>query len=380
MPRPGQLALVLLLAAASLPAAAGAQQPPEACSRHTELDFWIGHWRVLAQDGSELGTDRVERLLGGCVLLERWQSRRGGSGLGFHYFDPALGRWRQEWVDGRGGVAHAVARLTGGRVEFDGETVRADGMSLRSRAVLEPLADGRLRHRIEHSADGGATWTLYFDGLYERLDTAAATTPTAPTAAAPDTAAPPPPSAPAPPAPAPAPAPEPRTTTQRPEAGSGVTAVSDEAAAEIPAEELPQTRMESPMTLEVELGPLHLLPAGQAWYTTETEAFVCNAATLKRIEASSSARRGRQQIRLAFSIHTSRSRKRVDLAVELRAAGRTVATTRLDKLAVGRLTTNWDKRMGVEVEGQLELAEGESLEQLFAGDAAPTLRLTLTVP
>jgi hypothetical protein len=42
------------------------------------------------------------------------------------------------------------------------------------RITWTPVADGQVRQLWEASRDGGATWSVVFDGLYARMETAPA--------------------------------------------------------------------------------------------------------------------------------------------------------------------------------------------------------------
>ena len=91
---------------------------PRPCLDQPELaqfDFWLGEWDVHMADGRKAGVNSITKEQGGCVLIERWTSVRGGSGISLNYFD-----------------------------------------------------DGRVRQHFEESKDGGETWSAWFTGYYSR--------------------------------------------------------------------------------------------------------------------------------------------------------------------------------------------------------------------
>jgi hypothetical protein len=58
------------------PASAGCDRPG-----HRDFDFWVGDWTVTEPlKGQPLGENRVERILGGCVLREQWTGSNGPVG------------------------------------------------------------------------------------------------------------------------------------------------------------------------------------------------------------------------------------------------------------------------------------------------------------
>lgn len=80
----------------------GSQQPC-ADEAHRQFDFWVGTWEVTNAQGNVAGTNRITTILGGCVLLEEWQSNGGPySGKSLNIYDAANDKWHQTWVDNGG--------------------------------------------------------------------------------------------------------------------------------------------------------------------------------------------------------------------------------------------------------------------------------------
>lgn len=162
---------VLALAAAPL---ASPALHAQACTAdvYRTLDFWIGEWDVFVAD-ARVGTDRVEKVLGGCAVMEHWTDARGSEGKSLFWVEPG-GDWRQVWVTDAatapGGTKEKrlVERVEGGGVRFQGEVPLPDGGGYLDRTTLTPLDDGRVRQVIEVSGDGGRSWTARFDAVYVR--------------------------------------------------------------------------------------------------------------------------------------------------------------------------------------------------------------------
>src|SRR5687768_1412209 len=95
------LALLLLVVSAHTVVA---QQQGTPCSapEHRQFDFWIGEWEVTGARGQKAGTNRIERILGGCVLYESWTSAGASRGHSFNIWDPGDTKWHQTWVDNSG--------------------------------------------------------------------------------------------------------------------------------------------------------------------------------------------------------------------------------------------------------------------------------------
>ena len=159
---PVPLAITLWLAAA--PAATGCADPA-----YRLLDFWIGEWSVT-QNGAVVGTNRVEKTVGGCAILEHWRDVEGGEGKSLFFFDLATRNWKQVWVTDTGAMKEKrlVLRPGDDSVRFQGEVTTLKGDRILDRTTLSPVSDGALRQIIEVSSDHGRTWRIVFDSRHER--------------------------------------------------------------------------------------------------------------------------------------------------------------------------------------------------------------------
>ena len=131
------------------------------------LDFWLGRWTVFDRNGARVGVNHVERVLDGFAILEHWRGVEGGEGKSLFAYDRTAETWRQTWVM-QGYVKHkSLTEATPGRVRFEGHAL-AGAERIPDRTTLAALADGSVSQLIEHSRDGGTTWEVSFDAIYER--------------------------------------------------------------------------------------------------------------------------------------------------------------------------------------------------------------------
>lgn len=133
------------------------------------LDFWIGRWSVRLRSGEPAGTNLVERVLDGYAVLEHWRSVTGDEGKSFFYYDLAAGRWKQVWAMHGFVKLKELVELDAGRLRFDGHVSVHEGR-FPDRTTLTSLGDGTVSQLIEHSVDGGESWTVSFDAIYEPSD------------------------------------------------------------------------------------------------------------------------------------------------------------------------------------------------------------------
>jgi hypothetical protein len=154
-----------------------AKLTPCAAPQYGEFDFWLGDWEVRSAAGQVLGHNRISKRYGGCVVLEEWESASGGSGSSFNLYDATTKQWHQFWVDASGtnwlssDAQGNPTTLRGGMrdgamvLASHPETLPSIGLT---RATWRPLPNGGVRQTFEGSSDGGKTWTVSFDGFYQK--------------------------------------------------------------------------------------------------------------------------------------------------------------------------------------------------------------------
>lgn len=147
----------------------GPAAPACASAEHHQLDFWIGDWEVKDATGALAGTNRIDPILGGCVLQENWQGAESMSGKSFNIYSVADGKWHQTWVDDRG-----VRLDLAGGIEDDKMVLRGEAPSPKDptkrilhRITWEKLDGGRVL-TWDVSTDGGGTWQVVFQGTYSK--------------------------------------------------------------------------------------------------------------------------------------------------------------------------------------------------------------------
>ena len=143
------------------------QSPCEHADAHSQLDFWLGEWEVYTPAGTKAGENRIEKTVGGCLLLEDWKSVSGGTGRSMTFYDTGRDKWRQVWVDRGGSIMEAEGRFAYGKLRLEGVHIRMGGQPEKCVITLEPLPDGRVHQKIEQSLDG-TNWYVWFEGMYVR--------------------------------------------------------------------------------------------------------------------------------------------------------------------------------------------------------------------
>src|SRR5690606_37813489 len=161
------LTVTVLAACASTPAAAAGS----ACAApaYRVFDFWVGEWEVTSPDGRPAGRNQISIEQEGCLLVERWRSVRGDTGMSMNFYDPVADRWRQVWVS-PGIEIDVSGGMVGGSMVLEGTILYLDESRARPfRGTWTPLQDGRVRQFLEEAGEDGS-WQPWFEGLYRQAD------------------------------------------------------------------------------------------------------------------------------------------------------------------------------------------------------------------
>lgn len=165
---------VLFLSLLLIPVAATAQEaPPDPCSAPevSQFDFWLGEWELSWEGGA--GTNRIERVLGGCVVQESFTGDMGDGtifrGMSHSIWDPRAGLWRQTWVDNQGGYLVLTGGMEGNEMILSLERETPQGPRT-MRMVFRDIAEDSFDWDWQSSDDGGATWATRWSIHYRRAE------------------------------------------------------------------------------------------------------------------------------------------------------------------------------------------------------------------
>jgi hypothetical protein len=138
-----------------------------ASPEYRQFDFWVGDWDVF-EPGAATSTAhvRVERILGGCVLHERYQDGAGVAGESFTIYDAARGRWHQTWVTNNGRLLTIEGGPESNSMVLTGAYYRDKGQEVRVRGTWTPV-ENAVRETAVTSEDGGKNWKPWFDLMFK---------------------------------------------------------------------------------------------------------------------------------------------------------------------------------------------------------------------
>ena len=162
--------LVALIAAA--PAFASKPTPtsivPCSAPAYRQFDFWVGSWIVTNPSGKQVGTNHIDKILGGCALQEHWVGSGRSRGTSLNVYDARRHVWHQTWVDNSGGLLVIEGGLKGGSMVMSGTSISRTGKTVLNRITWTPRDANHVRQLWEVSTDNGKHWKTVFDGRYMR--------------------------------------------------------------------------------------------------------------------------------------------------------------------------------------------------------------------
>jgi hypothetical protein len=161
--------LGLLVTLSSLAATTAAQ--PVCNDEQRQFDFWIGDWTVRDFSSRTIVGRNLVRRVHGCSLEENWVGASGDTGTSLNAYRSSDRKWHQVWVSDAGAFLHLVGEFQDGKMTLLGEAIRPKrGVALLNRVTWSVVNDdpNRVRQFWEVSSDSGSTWTVEFDGLYDR--------------------------------------------------------------------------------------------------------------------------------------------------------------------------------------------------------------------
>ncbi len=138
-----------------------------------KLDFWTGEWEVFDRSGASVGTNRIEKILSECAIMEHWQSSTGQKGKSLFYVDNGSKNWKQVWVTESatlpwGQKEKTLIRSSGDSVLVFQGSYDYNEVRILDRTTLTRISDDEVSQKIEISQDNGANWRATFDAIYRR--------------------------------------------------------------------------------------------------------------------------------------------------------------------------------------------------------------------
>jgi ketosteroid isomerase-like protein len=158
---------VVLAVVAASTIAMGQSTPACSTPAYHQFDFWVGDWDVFEPGATTSSAHvRVDRMLGGCVLHERYEDTGGLAGESFTIYDAARQLWHQTWVTNNGRLLTIEGTPQSNSIVLAGAYYRDKGQEVRVRGTWTP-AGNAVRETAVTSDDGGRQWKPWFDLMFK---------------------------------------------------------------------------------------------------------------------------------------------------------------------------------------------------------------------
>lgn len=138
--------------------------------KHSEFDFWIGNWEVTNPDGSQAGTNTIDKIQDNCILRENWRSAKGKfTGTSSNFYNSETKQWEQIWIDNQGGSLHLKGNRIGNQMILKtDEELNEEGKPFFHRVTWTLNDNGTVRQYWE-TITNKTEVIVAFDGLYKKV-------------------------------------------------------------------------------------------------------------------------------------------------------------------------------------------------------------------
>ena len=134
-----------------------------------EFDFLLGQWLVHAESGEFQGRNSITAQENGCLIVEQWQGRQGGTGQSFNYYNPRTTKWHQLWVSTSAIIDYSGDLTPGGAMHLEGFIVyQENGLQATFTGTWTPQADGSVLQELKQYNPENNSWMNWFTGIYTR--------------------------------------------------------------------------------------------------------------------------------------------------------------------------------------------------------------------
>jgi tetratricopeptide (TPR) repeat protein len=135
-----------------------------------KFDFWVGEWNVYNPQNQKAGESKVEKILKGAVIMEKWTGINGYRGKSFNHYDMDKKKWVQYWVDENSASIYFEGNydsLKNAIVYYSYDHAKDESPYIR-RLTFYNLGPNKVRQFSQISSNNGKTWSTEYDLTYIR--------------------------------------------------------------------------------------------------------------------------------------------------------------------------------------------------------------------
>jgi len=141
------------------------------CSEnHKAFDFWVGNWTVYNTSGKLIGTNKVIKLQGGCVVQENWKASNGtNTGTSYNFFNSTYSTWNQVWISNTGNVLNLKGNINkNGSMVLKSKLLQGSKGSYYNQITWSKNGNGTVTQRWDILNENGEPLGKAFEGIYKK--------------------------------------------------------------------------------------------------------------------------------------------------------------------------------------------------------------------
>ncbi|XOV85625.1 MAG: hypothetical protein ACFHXK_11020 [bacterium] len=141
--------------------------PPCSDEAYRAFDFLLGKWAVHTPGGDFQGENLITSQENGCLLVEQWQGRQGGTGQSYNYYNPKTLKWYQLWVSDGVIIDYSGGLTDNGAMHLEGHIIyQENGLQAPFTGTWTPQPDGSVLQELKQFNPQNASWIDWFTGVY----------------------------------------------------------------------------------------------------------------------------------------------------------------------------------------------------------------------
>ena len=142
--------LAMIFGALATPAAFAQAACRSDAAPYRDFDFWVGDWSDFDIENEKTGETTVTLEGRGCLLLEKWTSNNGATGVAMMFYDQDAGSWRRIWRSAGHHIEATGGQDEDGNMVLVGEAIHmASGDAFPIRARWQPRSEAVVEVSIE---------------------------------------------------------------------------------------------------------------------------------------------------------------------------------------------------------------------------------------
>lgn len=135
---------------------------------YRQFDFWVGNWTVTDSTGKILGSNLVHQIQDGCALQENWTSK-GMTGTSYNFYNSTDQKWRQIWIDNKGGSLELKGKFEDGKMVLKSELLSGEKVDYYYNEIEWILnSDGTVTQTWNIKSKENKLLNTVFVGIYKK--------------------------------------------------------------------------------------------------------------------------------------------------------------------------------------------------------------------